>query len=315
MGYTELLRRAAEIAWRHRWLWLLAFLAGEAGGGLPGASRGFNLPVNSPAGFGAGGFGGNGQAAPSPDGAAITQWLGDHAGLLVAIAVALLLLYVVLFIVSCIAVAAAIRGVDEIEAGRTGGLGRAWGLGVARFGPVLRLRLLLLLLGVLAALLVLALVGLGALAAATRAWLALAILVYHGLGLGLEFTAIGLVLGVALPVATRAAALDALGARLSLVRAYRLLLTRTGRVIACWALMLACQIAYGLVLGLASLLFALPLIGLLAAGFAGGPMAATIVAAVLVGLVVVAVLLVASAAFAAFYSSFWTLAYRRLDAA
>ena len=39
MPYADLLRQSLHIAWRNRWLWLLALFAGEAGGG--GGSGGF----------------------------------------------------------------------------------------------------------------------------------------------------------------------------------------------------------------------------------------------------------------------------------
>jgi hypothetical protein len=313
VGYTELLRRAAEIAWRRRWLWLLALFAGESGGGLSGGSRGVNVPAFSP-----GGGGGGGPASQPnglPDIAPFAQWVTDHVPLLVAIGIALLLFYAVLFVISCISVGATIRGVEEIDAGRPVGLGRAWGLGAARFGPVFRLRLLLLLLGVVATLLGGGLVLLGVLAVQFGAWAALAIVIYQGAGLIFELFLVALVLGVLLPVAVRAVVLDALGAVRGLVRAYRLLLARPARVLACWGLMLGCQIAYGIALGIGILLLVLPAIALLAAVYAGGHLAATIVAGIVIGVVVLAAVLVASAPFAAFYSSFWTLAYGRLERA
>jgi hypothetical protein len=160
-----------------------------------------------------------------------------------------------------------------------------------------------------------AMVLLGVLAGVSRAWFALAILIYQGTGLLFEYFLVALVVGVMLPVATRAIVLDALTVRRGLTRAYQLLLGRTGRVLACWGLMVVCQIAYGIVFGLAAVLVALPLGGLVLAAYAGGHLAVAIVVGVVIGLVVLAVLLVASAAFAAFFSSFWTLAYRRLEAA
>ena len=158
-------------------------------------------------------------------------------------------------------------------------------------------------------------VRLSGLAAQFGAWAALAILIYQGLGLFLELGLLAFVLGVLLPVAVRAVVLDALGAVRGLVRAYRLLLARPGRVLACWGLMLGCQIAYGILLGIAILLLVLPAIALLAAVYAGGHLAATIGAGIVIALVLLAAVLVASAPFAAFYSSFWTLAYGRLESA
>jgi hypothetical protein len=311
MPYTELLRRSLHIAWRNRWLWLLALFAGEAGGG--GGSGGFG---GNP--FPRGNLGQGGQTSPAtglPDLTPVRQWVQDHAGLLVAAALVLVVVWIAFFIFSCACAAAEVRAVQEIDAGRPSGLRRAWSLGRERFMPVLRLRLVLLLLGLAV------LVGLGLIFAAGLV-LALAgnfvgLLVVVWLGTAALFTLLvaAFALSVMLPVALRSAVLEGQPGWRALRRAYGLTMARPGRVLACWGLMVACQIGYGLVVGIAAVVVALPALAAVGTAFAAGQLVLAIIPGVLLALVLGVVLIVGAAAFGAFYSTFWTLAFSRLETA
>jgi len=302
--YTDLLRQALRIAWRNRWLWLLAFFAAETGGGFSGGFRGGNPFPGATR---------TGRVSGLPDLTPAWHWVQDHAALLVAAGVGLLVVWIVLFFVSCACAAAEVRGVSEIDAGRPSGLRLAWDLGRERFWPVVRLRLALLVAG-LAILLVFGLVAAAAVALGLeQSWFALLVVLYFAVALAFTALLVGIAFSVLLPVALRAAALEGRPGLGALRRAYELAKARPGRVIACWGLMVACQLAFGLALFLAAALVAVPALAAAAAAYAAGQLAATVIAAVFFGIVIGGAVLVASAAFAAFYSSFWTLAYARLE--
>lgn len=307
MPYTELLTRALHIAWRNRWLWLLALLAGETGGGLStGGGGNVRFPTSGasqPSGSGA------------PDFSPALRWVQDHSALLALGAVVFVILWVLFFLLSCAAVAAEIRGVQEIDDQQPMGLGRAWSLGLERFGLVLRLRLWLLALGVAAAVAIGLVVLASVLLAIEQSWGTLALLVYFGLSLGAVLFVIALVLSVVVPLALRAAVVDRLPGRRALVRGVALFSTRAGRVLACWGLMLGCQLVFGIAVTVVAVAVGLVAVGVIYPLYVAGQLAAAIAVGVGFGLVVLVVLGTASAAYAAFYSTFWTLAYRRLEAA
>ncbi|HLQ62690.1 MAG TPA: hypothetical protein VK131_12595, partial [Candidatus Acidoferrales bacterium] len=93
MRYGEVITRSFSIAWRHRYLWLLALFAGEGtGGGGGGAGGGPN-------------FGGQGQGGPGGTGGQVDPrqalqsglaWLQDNLGLVILALFAVLLLVVLL---------------------------------------------------------------------------------------------------------------------------------------------------------------------------------------------------------------------------
>ena len=311
MPYTELLRRSLHIAWRNRWLWLLALFAGEAGGG--GGSGGFG---GNP--FPGGNFQRGGQAPPAaglPDLTPVRQWIQDHAGLLVAAAVILVLAWIVLFILSCACAAAEVSGVQEIDGGRPSGLRRAWSLGRERFWPVLRLRLALLLLG-LAALAFLGLVlAAGLVLALAGNFVGLFVVVCLGISALFTLVVAAFALSLLIPIALRSAVLEDRPGWRALRRAYGLTMARPGRVLACWGLMVACQLGYGLVAGIAAVVVAVPALLAVGAAIAAGQVALAIIPGGLIVLLLVVALVVASAAFRAFYSTFWTLAFSRLETA
>lgn len=308
MPYTELLRRALQISWRHRWLWLLALFAAETGGGGGGnfSSRVSGNPFPN--------------RNPPPSGqpfnpSVVTDWVQQHAALLVAAGVAVLVLWILLFLLSCACAPALVRGVEEIEAGRPAGLRRAWGLGLERFGAVLRLRLVLLLIWLAVLVLFGLLVAAGIVLFSARSYGGLAVVIAAGISLAGFVFLLSLVLGFIAPLALRSAALEAQPGWAALRRAYALTMHRPGRVLACWGLMLACQLAFGLVAAVVTLAVGAPAALAVFAAVAAGQLVLAIVTGVVVGVVLGGALLVAGAAFAAFYGSFWTLAFARLESA
>lgn len=129
--------RTLSICWRHKWLWVLGVFGGGAGIGA-GFRGGFNF---SP---------GGGRRRPTGLSAAemqaiVSAWVHDHALLIAAIVTLVLLLIVISFLITCVAVPASVWAALRLDAEEPATLGTAWREGVARFWIYLRLYLLRLL--------------------------------------------------------------------------------------------------------------------------------------------------------------------------
>ncbi|MGI8609234.1 MAG: hypothetical protein ACR2MY_08430 [Candidatus Dormibacteria bacterium] len=137
LDLAPLVTRAFSIAWHHRWLWFL--------GVFGGTGVGVNLGAGPRAGIGTGpGFGTRGDG-----GGQVAQFLADHVALIVVALAVILLIALVAFVVSCVAVPASIWAALELDAGREVRLGAAWREGRGRFWRYLRLALLKSLMGLL----------------------------------------------------------------------------------------------------------------------------------------------------------------------
>ncbi len=303
MDYGRLLSRSLELAWRHKWLWLLAFFAGESS----------TVP-----GFNGGSFN-SGSRTSTPNGGApdlrpVGEWVTAHAALLLLAGAVLVLVWIVLFVLSCACVAAAVRGADELDRDQPCDLGRAWGLGLPRFGAVLRLRLLVLLAWLAVVLVIGVMVVLIVLAAAVHAYASVAVVGVLLANVAVVLFVVLVVVPVYLRLALRMIVLDGAGAVAGLRGGVTLMRSRLGRVAVLWAIELAISLGMGIVAAVVLFAIAVPaaIFGYGAfvnhSGVALGGLGAVV-------LVVVAALLVFGAAVAGFRSVYWTLGYRRLPAA
>jgi hypothetical protein len=301
MPYWQIVTRSFGIAWRHKYLWLLALFAGESGGGAS-----FNYGQSQP-------FRTNGNP-PDFNGAAqqVSSWVSSNLGFILVVAALLLVLWIAFFIFGAACDGALVRASAEHDAERPFDLGVAWRCGVATLGTIIRLRLLVLLLTLPLLIVVLALVisVLGA-------------FVSHQIGAGLLLIVVGLaVLIVSIPYAiylgflsrlgTRAAVLEQLAARPALGRAHHMITERLGRVLLVWLLEIAVGIAVGIVVGIVLAIIAVPLVLAGVAAYASGSGSLWVV--IVLGVVVLLpVTLIIGSFFAAQDSTYWTLAFRRLE--
>jgi hypothetical protein len=137
----RVLSRSFSISWRHRWLWVLGVFGGAGAGGS---------------------FGGNGGSGRSSgSNAQLGQFVADNMGLILLGIVLVLVIVLVAFGISCIAVPASIWAGLQLDAGQEVGLRMAWREGRRRFWRYLRLTLLkgLIGLGVIFVALVVVLLG------------------------------------------------------------------------------------------------------------------------------------------------------------
>jgi len=134
MPYWEIVTSSFKISWRHKYLWLVAFFAGEG-------SAGFNL--NGPSGP----PGTNGNGRPPDVGAInqqVSQWLAENIGLIVAGSAAIVLLAIAFFVLAAVCEGAVVRAAAEHDAERPFGLSMAWRTGRATMGAIIRFRLLII---------------------------------------------------------------------------------------------------------------------------------------------------------------------------
>jgi hypothetical protein len=304
--YLDNVWRSFRISWNHKYLWLIALFAGEGG------SAGFN----SSTGTGASPPGRGGETTGPPDLGAlqtqVTAWITEHAGLIVFLVVLWLVLVIAFFILAAICEGATVRSSAEHDADRPWGLGVAWRAGVHTMWAVVRFRLLLILLGLPLLILVVAFVVGVVIAIVNQNGSAALPLILSGFLLVLISIPYGIYLHFLDRLGSRALVLEQLGARASIVRAHRLLFKRLGRSLLVWLLSLAVGIVVGIVAGVA---FAIVLIPLFIAGaFAYANNSAALIAIIALGVVIyLPISLVVGGFLSAQSSTYWTLAFRRLD--
>lgn len=304
MPYWLLVTRSFSIAWRHRYLWLLALFAGEAGAG-------FSVGNQATGPFGPGGNTPNGSDFNSAS-QHVSDWFGQHISLVVAAAVLLILLVIAFFVLAAVCEGALVRASAEHDAERPFGLRLAWQCGVATMGTIIRFRLLLIALWLPVLIVVVTLVaGLVFSIAGSSVGPAVA---FGLLGLLIIVPAIAYAIYVGFldRLGTRAAVLEQIGARAAIVRAHRLLRKRLGRVLLVWLLSIATAFAVGICAAIVLAILVVPafLIGI-GAFATGSPLLWLAVA--LAVLILLPVALIVEGFVIAQSSTYWTVAFRRLE--
>src|SRR5437879_11036169 len=305
MQYGQLISRSLSIVWRRRYLWLLAILGGADVGG--GFSTSFPNPSTFRSATPGATTGGGGVPAPAG------QFLADNAGLIVAIVAIALVVALGWFLLSCVTTGALIRASAEHDAERPFGLGPAWRAGVGTFWHILGLRLLALAVGLAAAILIGLLVLFGFLAYAGSQSGLLAAIVVVGVLVVLALIPAAIVIGIAFTLATRSLVLEQRGPIAALGRGLNLMGARLGRALLVWLIQVGLSIGVGIALVIVLVLVFVSVGALLVAvGFAAGQTAAIIVG-IPVGLVLFAALIVVSGMINSYFSTYWTLAFRRME--
>ena len=299
MQYWDIVTRSFRIAWRHKYLWLIALFSGEVGAG-------YNASFNQ----GTGGRTGTPSTAQIQQ--QVTTWVSEHVGLIVFLIVLWVVLAVAFFILAAVCEGATVRAAAEHDAERPFGLGWAWRSGVATMWVIIRFRLLLLAL-ILPVVLILAGLVFGAVASIAN----------NSGGASVGFVLLGILLGLAaIPYfiylffldrfGSRAVILEQLGARAAIVRAHRLLFKRLGRALLVWLLAVAVSIVVGILFACVAALIAVPFALIGVALFASG--SAAVVPLIVVGVVILLpIVLIVQGFLTAQGSTYWTLAFRRID--
>ncbi len=301
MPYAQLITRSFSIMWNRRYLWLLAILGGaDVGGGGGGFGGQYSVPSSG------------GRSGGQPG-----QFISDNLGLVTAIVAAALLLALAWFFLSCITTGALVRASAEHDAERPFRAGLAWRVGLSTFWRILGLRLLEILLVLLWLVVLLAVAGgfalLGYAAYSSGRGVALAGVIVVGVLAVLTMLVLLIPLGITFILATRSVVLELRGPVAAIGRGLRLLSKRLGRTLLVWLIQVGLSLATAVAIGLlAIILFVFAAVVLVGVGVAAGQGAA-IVLGVLIGLVALAVLILLGGISGAYFSTYWTLAFRRLE--
>ena len=340
MDHMRILKRAWQITWKYRALWLVGLLLVLAGGGI--GSGGFN--GGSAAGGGGSGRGGSGGGPGFPPGEMPRDWPGmpgigpkvaSAVGVIIAIVVILFLLAVVIGILAAIvryvtrtSLIQMVQGYEETE--KEIGFRAGMRLGWSR--SAFRLWLIELMTGLPLALLMIVMI-------VPLVFLAVTSFTAGGeprVGLGIVFmlliipailigVALGILLKPIVEIAQRVCVLEDLGPWASLKSAYALLRRHLGPAALQWLLLVGLRIAWGIVLIPVNLLLVvlalfvggLPalLVGGVASQAAEWPMALALGALVFVPVFIVVVglpNLALNTLATVYHSTAWTLTYREL---
>jgi hypothetical protein len=319
MRYGELITRSFSIVWRFKYLWLLALLGGadvtSGGGGFSG-NIGNVGNLGNPSGGPSGGSTVPGGLTGADAAEAFRQAmdaLAQVAGLLVLIGVVVAVLALAWFALSSVTTGALVRASAEHDAERPFGFGMAWRAGVRTFWPMVGLRLLALAYGLVVLAVAAGFVGLGVAAYLNRQDGLLGAVVVFGVLALLVVIVVSIVVGLALILATRAVVLEQRGPLSAVGRGLQLIRRRLGRVLLVWLLQIGLSLAAGIAIVVALIpvvLVGAALIG--ASAYAGGAPAALAVG-IPFGLAALVVLVTIGVAVGAYLSTYWTLAFRRME--
>lgn len=307
MDYSRLISGAWRVTWRYKYLWILGLFAAE-GGGCNGAA---NL---NPSSFKLPGSDGNPLGMISD----LQQWAQAHWMLIGALLVGLFAVGFVLFVVSVMATAGLIAGVDDAAARRPEArLGTAWRRGVACFWRLFGMWVLVGLATVVVMAVLIAIVVLPiALSAANNGsvgGVGVVAAVLIGIVMLLALIPVAAVLSIVLEWAARALVLENTGVVASLSRGWRLFRANVGPSLLVWLVGIVLSLGAGIAIAVVAFAAAVPAGVLLAVSW--GDMGTAVLAALgVLGLVVLAGILAATAVWSTYFSAYWTLAFRQLTA-
>src|SRR3989441_10856869 len=297
MQYWDIVTRSFRISWNHKYLWLIALFSGEGGAG-------FNFSYNQRTT--------GTTVSPAQFQQQVTTWVNDHIGLIVFLIVLWLVLVIAFFILAAVCEGATVRAAAEHDAERPFGLGWAWRSGVATMWVIVRFRLLLLALALPVVLILAGLIFATAVSFINQNGGAGAALVVLSILLALASIPYFIYLFFLDRFGTRAVVLEQIGARAAIVRAHRLLFKRLGRALLVWLVAIGLSIALGILVACALAIVAIPLAVIGAVLFASG--SAPVWPLVVIGiLILLPITLIVEGYLAALSSTYWTLAFRRID--
>lgn len=293
MDYFGILKKAWNITWKYKALWVLGLFAGM--------------------GSGSGGNGGSSYQQSSRDLSSgttdrFTQWATDNLLLIAIIVGVLVVIAIVFWVLSVAAQGGLVYGANEGAEDRKPSLRDAWRVGFSKWGRTFMIGLVLALpvIAVVAvfSVLMIAMIGGGAAAGEEAAGAAIA----GGLCLVLPIfvvviIALSVIVGIVYQLALRYGVLDDITFGEAIKRGWNDLWGKRGAFVM-WLVMLLPQFAAGVVMLIFMLPFLLPVIG-----FA---VAEQFVMAGAFVVLMVLVLMLPSAVYGTFVSSAWTVFFRQM---
>jgi hypothetical protein len=297
MDYGWVLKRAWEITWKFKGLWLLGILAscssGGGGGGHGGSSSGTGYQFSG---------------ETDPRFLQFQHWIDsipEETWIVIGIVAVMvvLVLSLVALVLGILGQGGLIAGFNQVETNGSVTLGEAWRIGSANFWRLLGVRAIFWLAGILAALVV------GAAVLTT---------VLGTMGIGLLCIApvlcllvpVGLLVGVYVMLAQVALVTEALDVKASFLRSWEVFKTNLGPVIVIGLIVVFGSAVLQLILALPLILAVLPV----AVGMASGTDQSTTSGLVTAGVclaVYLPLLIVANGVLQTYVTGVWTLSWRQ----
>jgi hypothetical protein len=309
MQIGEVLKRAWDITWRYKILWLFGFFAAEAVGG----GGNFNYGSGNP---------GGGTSGSAAAGQGFIDFLRLWWPVLLGALLFFVLVGIIFWIVSIAARGGIVRLASDADEGAEVRGSDGWATGFHYWGRILLQQIIfalpLILIGLMIGLIFFMILGgsIGAIiAGAQNGGRNVAAIISGAFGLfagvcGLVLIGIVVVLAISLlyliwvPLAVRYAVLMDRPAVQAMGDGWRLIRSRFRDVALAGVTLWAISIGYGLALGLAGVALLAPAFGFLIARIWAIP--------AFLFLIFIAVAIFAGSVFSAFYSTAWTIAFRRI---
>lgn len=300
MDYVDILKRAWNITWKYKALWVLGLFAG-VGSSSGGGNSGYNS-------------GRSGSGSGSTD--AFTDWISQNWIAFAVVAAVLALIAIVFWILSVAAQGGLVWAANEAAEDRKPSLGRAWSVGFGKWGRTFMIGFVVglpaLVLAIILVVAIIAMVGGGAVlgsgsggdaagaGAAAGALGGLCCLLPVFLVL---IVAVSVVLGVVYPLALRYGVLNDITFGEAIKRGWNDLRAKRGAFVF-WLVMLLPGFAAGVVMLLVMLPFLVPAFALI--------IAEKYVIGAGLFLLAFLVMLLPTAVYGTFVSSAWTIFFRKM---
>ncbi len=301
MDYFDILKRAWNVTWKYKALWVLGFFVGGSGGGSGGGSS-----YQSSSGSGSG--------SPSPDLFSRPEtWIADNLVLVASLAALLAVFILVMWVLSIAAQGGLVHLVNEAEDNRVVRLRDAWRVGFKYWGRTFMIGLVLflpflVLFAVMAAVFGASIVGLIAAGSGDSAGAA-AVGGIGGLCCGLPIFIVllvgaGVVISIVSSLAIRYGVLQEVTFGKAIKKGWQDMWGKRGALMF-WLVMLLPGFAYAAVTGVVGVIFALPAVLLI--------MSERIISGVAVLVLAGLILMIPGAIYGTFVSSAWTIFFQRMN--
>ena len=287
MDYGGIIKKAWNITWRYRVLWILGLFAGGASGG--GSSSNFSQSEE--------------EFDPSQFDSAL-QWMSENVALIAAGVMILLVIGLALWILSVAARGGLIHLVNEAEEGHPVRLGDGWGVGFSKWGRVFLIDLVLYLpfMILLVVMLFAALMPVISAAEGSDPMPALFSMCGALVFGGLILMVLGFVIALLENMAIRHGILDDTPAMQSIGAGWSDFRSRFKDLFVMWLIMLAIGLGFGMIIGVVGAMFGVAM----AFAVMGGAWPV----ATMMGFVLFLVMLLPQAVFGTFSSAIWTIFFR-----
>ncbi len=303
MDYFGILKKAWNITWKYKALWVLGLFAGVGSSGGSSGGSGSNSYQ---------------QQGDQLSGAAdnFTQWASDNVLLIAIVAGVFVIIAVVFWVLSFAAQGGLVYGANEAAEGRTPSLGTSWGVGFAKWGRTFMIGFVLglpvIVVAIVMGVLIVVTVGGGALVGSGAG--------SDGAGAGAAAGALGglccilpvfvlliiamsVILGIVYPLALRYGVLEDTTFGQAIKRGWGDLRAKRGAFVF-WLVMLLPQFAYGVVTLIIMVPFLIPVV--IAAIGEKYVMAGALF------LLMMLVMLLPMSIYGTFVSSAWTVFFRQM---